>query len=135
MGVSGVGKTTIGKHLAAQLQLSFYDADDFHPKANIDKMSNGIPLQDKDRWPWLDHIAAQMPIWVGQGAILACSALKEVYRKRLVPSEFQKNVQWIYLEGTYNTIKERLVKRKGHFFNPELLKSQFETLERRIPST
>lgn len=129
MGVSGVGKTTIGKHLAAQLQLSFYDADDFHPKANIDKMSNGIPLQDKDRWPWLDHIAAQMPIWVGQGAILACSALKEVYRKRLVPSEFQKNVQWIYLEGTYNTIKERLVKRKGHFFNPELLKSQFETLE------
>jgi len=129
MGVSGVGKTTVGKALAKHLQFPFYDADDFHPKINIDKMTNGIPLNDEDRWPWLDHIAAEMSNWLKNGAVLACSALKEIYRKRLTPPNFQNNIQWVYLNGNYSTIAERLAKRRAHFFNPDLLKSQFETLE------
>lgn len=129
MGVSGVGKTTVGKLLALQMDLSFYDADDFHPPENVEKMEAGIPLQDEDRKGWLDILAGKIKAWNQEGgAVLACSALKEKYRKQLqsIPEE---ELTWIYLHSTFELIKERLLLRKDHFFKPELLASQFETLE------
>lgn len=127
MGVSGCGKSTIGKLLADRLKLPFYDADDFHPDSNKDKMAKGIPLTDDDRLPWLNAIWNQMKIWTkADGAVLACSALKETYRA-LLSKELK--VQWIYLDGNYDLIRNRLNERKNHFFNPELLLSQFDILE------
>ncbi len=128
MGVSGVGKTTIGKLLATSLNIPFYDADDFHPQSNKDKMIAGIPLQDKDRWPWLDSLVSQYESWAIHGAVLACSALKKSYRKRLRIDH--KNIRLIYLDATYDTVSKRLSERKGHFFNKALLQSQFDTLEK-----
>lgn len=133
MGVSGCGKTTIGKMLSEQLGIPFYDADDFHPQVNIDKMVSGKPLEDQDRWPWLDILAQDIKKWSkSKGAILACSALKEVYRERLfvnndVFAAAKKN--FIYLDADYDFIKRRLEMRKNHFFNSSLLQSQFDTLE------
>ncbi|WP_299211160.1 NADP-dependent phosphogluconate dehydrogenase [uncultured Dokdonia sp.] len=127
MGVSGVGKTTIGKAIAKQLQVPFYDADDFHPQKNKDKMASGVALQDEDRWPWLDAIVAQYPQWKTKGAVLACSALKEKYRKRLEVD--QLHVKTIYLSASCTLVKERLAARTDHFFNPDLLQSQFDALE------
>lgn len=135
MGVSGCGKTTIGKKLAATLDLPFYDADDFHPQANIDKMASGSPLQDNDRWPWLDSLATEIKQWSsGNGAVLACSALKEVYRERLYSDNaFAKAKQnFIYLDANFETISQRLASRQNHFFDPALLQSQYDTLE--VPS-
>ncbi|WP_081212483.1 decarboxylating NADP(+)-dependent phosphogluconate dehydrogenase [Salegentibacter sediminis] len=129
MGVSGVGKSTVGKLLALQMDLLFYDADDFHPPENVEKMKAGIPLQDEDRKGWLDILARKISTWNQKGgAVLACSALKEKYRKQLqsIPRE---QLTWIYLHSTFELIKERLLLRKDHFFKPELLTSQFETLE------
>ncbi|GGG40289.1 gluconokinase [Dokdonia pacifica] len=127
MGVSGVGKTTLGKTIAQQLDIPFYDADDFHPQENKDKMASGIPLQDEDRWPWLDRIVTQYDQWEIEGAVLACSALKESYRKRLKVD--QSKVKTIYLSASFDNIAQRLSVRKNHFFNPSLLQSQFDTLE------
>ncbi len=127
MGVSGVGKTTIGRKLSQRLGVPFYDADDFHPKANKDKMASGVALQDEDRWPWLDTIATNYEEWKQRGAVLACSALKEKYRNRLQVDD--DVVRLIYLSANFNTVQQRLSERSGHFFNPELLKSQFDTLE------
>ena len=127
MGVSGVGKTTLGKAIAQQLDIPFYDADDFHPQENKDKMAAGIPLQDEDRWPWLNHIVTQYDQWEIEGAVLACSALKESYRKRLKVD--QSKVKTIYLSASFDNIAQRLSVRKNHFFNPSLLQSQFDTLE------
>jgi len=135
MGVSGCGKTTIGKILSTRLEIPFYDADDFHPQVNIDKMASGHPLQDKDRWPWLDTLSVEIIKWSSdKGAVLACSALKEVYRERLFPqSAFAKAKQhFIFLDADYDTISSRLASRKNHFFDPALLQSQFNTLE--VPS-
>ncbi|WP_405212077.1 gluconokinase [Dokdonia sp. Asnod2-E02] len=135
MGVSGCGKTTIGKKLAATLDLPFYDADDFHPQVNIDKMASGKPLQDSDRWPWLDMLAIKINTWSqAEGAVLACSALKEVYRERLYSDNaFAKAKQnFVYLDASFETISKRLASRQNHFFNPSLLQSQFDTLE--VPS-
>ncbi|WP_339649967.1 gluconokinase, GntK/IdnK-type, partial [uncultured Salegentibacter sp.] len=129
MGVSGSGKTTIGKLLAKELNLSFYDADDFHPSENVEKMKNGIPLQDEDRKGWLAVLAENIQKWEQDGgAVLACSALKEKYRQQLtsIPEE---HLKWIFLSADFEVILERLKARKGHYFKPEMLTSQFETLE------
>ncbi|MEM7187207.1 MAG: gluconokinase [Bacteroidota bacterium] len=126
MGVSGCGKTTVGKELAGQLDLPFYDADDFHPQENIDKMQGGTPLQDADRWPWLQILAREMKDWSAHGgAVLACSALKESYREVLT-SEVQ--VEWVFLHAPFEIIFDRMQARE-HFMDPGLLRSQFDTLE------
>ena len=129
MGVSGSGKTTIGKQLARRIGGVFADADSFHPPANIEKMKAGHPLTDEDRWPWLDAMAAQIGQWLAEGrpAVLACSALKRVYRDRLVAG--RPGIAFLYLSGSEAVIATRLANRKGHFMPPSLLRSQFETLE------
>ncbi|MDH7445659.1 NADP-dependent phosphogluconate dehydrogenase [Aquimarina sp. 2201CG14-23] len=129
-GVSGSGKTTIGESLANDLTIPFYDADDFHPKANINKMSQGIPLDDNDRGPWLQKLAQEIINWnAHKGAVLACSALKKEYRKKLQSIDKQY-IRWIFLDGSYDLISSRIEARKDHFFKKEMLTSQFETLEK-----
>ena len=126
-GVSGTGKTTIGKLLAEKLQLPFYDADDFHPKENVEKMSNGNPLNDEDRMPWLQIMAKEIEVWSeNEGAVLACSALKQSYRNIL---QTHKKVEWIFLEGEFNLIYNRIKQREGHYMGSEMLQSQFEDVE------
>ncbi len=128
-GVSGVGKTTIGKLLAQRLNLPFYDADDFHPPENVEKMKNGFPLKDKDRKGWLDVLAENIQNWNKEdGGVLACSALKEKYRKQLT-SISERDINWIFLRAGFEVILNRLKSRKNHYFKPELLSSQFKTLE------
>ncbi|MDZ7717276.1 MAG: gluconokinase [Balneolaceae bacterium] len=131
MGVSGCGKSTIGQLLASHLNLPFYDADDFHPEANVEKMRTGIPLTDQDRKPWLENLNASMKKWNRKdGAILACSALKKSYRE-LLKKDFNENeVVFIFLDGSKKLISERLKKRKGHYMPPDLLTSQFRALEK-----
>lgn len=128
-GVSGAGKTTIGLLLSSELKLPFYDADDFHPKENVEKMANGIPLKDIDREAWLENLSANLRKWNAEGgAVLACSALKEKYRKKLqsIPKE---EIIWIFLHSNYDVILERLSSREDHYFKPSLLQSQYDTLE------
>ena len=128
MGVSGCGKTTIGKQLALEEGLPFFDADDFHPKANIEKMKNNVALSDSDRLPWLYTLADKIYEWEHDaGAVLACSALKESYRTILVSKH--SNIFWVFLSGTFEVISERLKKRTDHYMKKTLLQSQFDTLE------
>jgi gluconokinase len=127
MGVSGSGKTSIGEGLAAHLGLPLLEGDQFHPKANIDKMSSGTPLTDDDRWPWLDAIARAMRDARG-GAIVTCSSLRRVYRDRLRAGA-GRPVVFVFLDGSSETVAARLGARKGHFMPPSLLASQFATLE------
>ena len=128
-GVSGCGKSTIGKRLAERLKLSFFDGDDFHSKANIEKMKSGRPLDDDDRQPWLETLASRLPQWDAQGgAVLACSGLKETYRQTL-GSKFSGQINWVFLTGSEALLRERINARAGHFFDPALLRSQLETLE------
>ncbi|UZO80191.1 decarboxylating NADP(+)-dependent phosphogluconate dehydrogenase [Aquimarina sp. ERC-38] len=128
-GVSGSGKTSIGKKVAERLALPFYDADDFHSKENIYKLKNGISLTDEDRWPWLEKLALEIKKWSqANGAVLACSALKISYRELLASKSVVLPI-FILLDGTYVAIKERISQRTGHFFDPALLQSQFDTLE------
>jgi len=128
MGVSGCGKTTIGEILSERIGLPFYDADDFHPALNIEKMSTGISLNDEDRKPWLKTLANQIKVWEQEsGAILSCSALKESYRQILNSNAIK--VSWVYLSGTFELIKSRMENRKSHFMKAEMLQSQFKTLE------
>ena len=131
-GVSGAGKTTIGKLLAEQLGWQFYEADDFHPRPNIEKMRSGRPLTDEDRWPWLERLRQQIArsITAKDNAVLACSALKRAYRDRLRVSD---DVTFVFLRGDYALIAEQLRHRRGHFMNPELLRSQFADLEQPEP--
>lgn len=130
MGVSGSGKSTVGKLIAAQLGCPFRDADSFHPPANIEKMSRGEPLTDDDRWPWLRAIAA----WIdehraaGTTCVATCSALKRAYRD-IVTDRQSPDVRLVYLKGNFDLIEARLKARKGHFMPPALLRSQFEALE------
>ena len=127
MGVSGSGKTTIGAAVSAKLDWVLLEADDFHPQANIDKMSQGHPLNDKDRWPWLEAIHQAMAEHLSQGrsVVVVCSALKESYRK-VIQGEFE--LSWFYLKGSYELIFRRMQAR-AHFMKPEMLQSQFDTLE------
>lgn len=128
MGVSGSGKTLIGQKIASKLKVPFYDADEYHSKENVLKMSEGIPLDDKDRAPWLKHLAALTGNWEYHGgAVLACSALKESYRKIL--SQNVKDIRWVFLDGTKETILSRMTSREDHFMKVDLLDSQLQTLE------
>jgi gluconokinase len=128
MGVAGSGKTTIGRRLSEELGWTYYDADDFHPRANVEKMSRGVPLNDADRRPWLETLRELVRACLerGENAVLACSALKENYREYLMIDE---RVKLVYLKGDYDLIQKRLKNRSGHFMKPELLDSQFATLE------
>ena len=127
MGVSGSGKSTIGKLLADKLNLPFYDADDFHPISNIQKMKSGIALEDADRKPWLELLNEKLRKWSDSGAVLACSALKESYREILTKG--LPSAKWVYLFGTADMIASRIVRRRGHYMPPALLESQLKTLE------
>jgi len=128
MGVSGSGKTKIGCALAASLGWPFYDADDLHPPANVAKMSAGSPLTDDDRWPWLDRIVDELARAGANGgnAVLACSALRQVYRDRLARAG---DVRFVYLKGDLETIAARLAVRSHKYMPASLLPSQFATLE------
>lgn len=129
MGVSGNGKSTIGKQLNQQLGWPFLDADDFHTAKNISKMASGTALNDHDRWPWLDRLADELQHYIerGESAILACSALKKSYRQRLAPDRV--NVHFVQLDGDYDLILSRLNQRSDHFMPADLLRSQFADLE------
>jgi gluconokinase len=128
MGVCGCGKSTVGAALAKSLQWPFLDADDFHPPANVAKMSAGSPLTDEDRGPWLDRIADELRAILARGghAVLACSALKQAYRDRLARAG---DVRFVHLAGDYDTIASRLAARQHRYMPATLLASQFATLE------
>jgi gluconokinase len=127
-GVSGAGKTTIGKLLAEHLGWRFLEADDFHPRGNIEKMRDGLPLTDEDRWPWLKLVREQIErsLAAKENAVVACSALKRAYRERLHVSD---NVKFVLLRGDYALVEKQLHGRRGHFMNSDLLRSQFADLE------
>jgi gluconokinase len=127
-GVSGAGKTTVGKLLARELDWSFIEADDFHPAANIEKMRSGHALTDKDRWPWLEQLRQQIErsLSTRENAVLACSALKRAYRDRLRVSY---EIKFVFLRGDYALVEKQLRSRHGHFMNAALLQSQFDDLE------
>ena len=133
MGVSGVGKTTVGKLLAELAGWIFYDADEFHSPENIAKMRSGTPLTDDDRWPWLDRLNALLKDEdrSGRSAVLACSALKQRYRDRLARGI--DGIRWVHLQGSFDLIKSRLDARKGHYMSAQLLQSQFAALEPPAP--
>ncbi|HWH41668.1 MAG TPA: gluconokinase [Usitatibacter sp.] len=129
MGVSGSGKTTVAEALARRLRYDFAEGDAFHPEGNVAKMRAGIPLDDLDREPWLDAIAA----WIaqvrdsGRRCVVACSALKRAYRRRLAAGH--DDVRFVYLQGDYDLIAARLARRRGHYMPLALLRSQFDALE------
>ena len=129
MGVSGSGKTTIGRALASELGADFLEGDKFHPPSNVAKMSRGEPLDDADRWPWLDRMAEELARArsSGRSAVLACSALKRSYRDRL--RRGAPDLRLVFLKGDKALILERLRARKQHFMPPGLLDSQFKALE------
>jgi len=128
MGVSGVGKTTIGQQLARELKWPFADADEFHSEANVARMRQGIPLDDTDRAPWLQSLHDAIANWIaaGKSVVLACSALKAAYRQQLLVGP---EVKLVYLHGDFDLLAQRLTTRHGHYMNPGLLHSQFDTLE------
>lgn len=126
MGVSGSGKTTTGLLLSERLDLPYADGDDLHPQVNIDKMAAGQPLNDEDRWPWLELIGR----WLSdhpEGGIIGCSALKRSYRDLI--RKFAPEVRFVHVHGTREVLGERMAHREGHFMPPELLDSQIATLE------
>lgn len=129
MGVSGCGKTTIGRLLSRRLEWDFYDADDFHPIENITKMADGIPLTDADREPWLDGLRHLITTCLTENrpGVLACSALKQKYRIHLIKDDL--DVQVVYLKGSFDLIWSRMSERPDHYMKPDMLRSQFEVLE------
>lgn len=133
MGVSGSGKTTIGQLLAKELNWDFSDADSFHSKANIEKMSHGIPLTDADRVPWLQAMQEAIDRWLQEekNVVLACSGLKASYRQVLLRDP--ERVQVVYLKGTFELFAQRLEKRQHHYMKKNMLQSQFDTLEEPKP--
>jgi gluconokinase len=131
-GVSGVGKSTVGELLARDLQWKFYEADDFHPATNIEKMKAGIPLTDEDRQPWLDSLRQLIErcLHAKENAVVACSALKRAYRDRLRVSE---EVRFVFLRASKARVVQQLQQRRGHFMPAALLDSQFADLEEPQP--
>lgn len=130
MGVSGCGKTTLASSIATHLPAVYIEGDDHHPPSNKEKMGNGIPLTDEDRWPWFDRLtaAAREAVASGQPAVLSCSALKKVYRDYLFRG-FESH-RLIHMDGDYDTIWERMAARNHEYMKPNMLRSQFETLEK-----
>ena len=129
MGVSGTGKTTIGKLLSKTLHLPFFDGDDYHPESNIAKMASGKPLSDEDRHEWLVTLNKLLNSKRSvSGAIVACSALKHSYRTTL-SNGIAESLHFVYLKGSFEEVKSRMEQRKGHFMPLELLQTQFDTLE------
>lgn len=128
MGTTGSGKTTVGTLLTKRLGWLFADGDDFHPAANVEKMSKGIPLDDADRAPWLQILRDKIQCWIAaaQNAVLTCSALKESYRQQLLVGP---EVRLVYLKGSPELFSERVLARKGHFAKQNLIASQFAALE------
>nr|WP_263012250.1 gluconokinase [Laspinema sp. D2d] len=133
MGVSGSGKTTVGKRLAEVLGWQFMDADDLHSPENVEKMSRGIPLDESDRLPWLMAMRQHISVWLEQdkNVVLACSALKQSYREILDCS--LEAIKWVYLKGSPAVIQSRIQSRTDHFMPADLLNSQFEALEEPTP--
>ena len=129
MGVSGCGKTTVGEALAAHLNCPFYDGDDFHSPENVAKMASGVPLNDADRAPWLASLAGLIRDHLARGetAVLASSALKKRYRDQL---RVDDRVRFIFLDGDFDLIWGRMQARQDHYMKAEMLRSQFEALER-----
>lgn len=129
MGVSGVGKTTVGQAVARRLDWEFFDADDFHTEENVDKMSRGIPLTDDDRAGWLEVLSAMIARLIREGrpAVLACSALKRRYRDRLLRDN--EGAVVVYLSASHDVVEERIRARPGHYFDARLLDSQYADLE------
>lgn len=130
MGVSGSGKSTVGKRLAAELGWTYIEGDDFHPAANKAKMHRGEPLDDDDRRGWLEAIRARLAeaVAADENVVLACSALKHAYQHYLSQVD-PADVRYVFLEGSEELIRQRLEQRRGHFMNPDLLDSQFDALE------
>lgn len=129
MGVSGCGKSTVGAELAEKLGIPFQEGDRLHPKANVEKMSAGIPLTDDDRWPWLDLVGAELREgYEAGGIVISCSALKKSYRDRL-RTACDGPLAFVFLEGSVELLTERMGARKGHFMPLSLLKTQLDTLE------
>jgi gluconokinase len=128
MGVSGAGKTTVGRLLSSQLGWEFVDGDDFHSASNVEKMRSGVPLTDTDRGPWLETLLALIAarIAAGKNIVLACSALKSVYREKL---QIAPEVHLVYLRVDQAALHERLRARRGHFMTERMLESQLEALE------
>jgi len=128
MGVSGCGKSTVGRVLAERLGWVFQEGDDLHPASNVAKMSAGVPLTDEDRWPWLDRVAAWIEgrLVAGESGVVACSTLKRTYRERL---SRRGGVVFAYLAVDRRTLEERLAARRAHYMPAALLASQLETLE------
>lgn len=133
MGVSSTGKTTIGTEVARRLHLKLIDGDDLHPRSNIIKMGSGQPLNDEDRHPWLERIndAAFSLEQKSEKGIIICSALKKKYRDQI--RQGNKNVRFLFLNGNFELVLERMRQRQGHYMKTEMLKSQFATLE--VPQT
>jgi gluconokinase len=129
MGVSGSGKSTVGAELAARLGVAYAEGDAFHSPANIEKMAAGKPLDDDDRWPWLDAIGAWLDAQIARGApgVVTCSALKRSYRDRL--RDGRPDVQLVHLHGTRELLDARMGARQGHFFTAAMLDSQLAALE------
>ena len=127
MGVAGTGKTTVGELLAERLHVPYAEADAFHSPANIAKMSQGTPLEDTDRWPWLDAIGSWARARADTGGVVSCSALKRAYRDRLRAAA--PDLYFLHLTGDRDLIADRLTQRQGHFMPLTLLDSQFATLE------
>ena len=130
IGVSGCGKTTVGRALAERLSATFLDADDFHPTANVEKMRAGTPLDDDDRAPWLATLNRELRTRSARGerVVLSCSGLKRRYREAISESLMHPN--WIFLDGSFELIAERMRARAGHYMPESLLCSQFDALER-----
>jgi gluconokinase len=133
MGVSGSGKTTVAALLAKELGWPFMEGDRLHPPANVEKMRQGIPLTDADRWPWLDRIGEELKSWAAEGksGVLTCSALKRAYRDRIRSA--RSDVIFIYLKGSEALIKGRVTTRQHEYMPASLLRSQFDTLEEPTP--
>lgn len=128
MGVSGSGKSTLSMALGERLGLEVMDGDDLHLPESVAKMRAGIALQDADRWPWLDRIGAYLAASGPPGRVVACSALRRIYRDRIRAQA--GTVQFVFLEGSYELISQRMARRAGHYMQPQMLESQFRTLER-----